>query len=120
MKRLVWVLALVATASCGGNSNETYAVRGTLRDVGGPAPGADTGTRGTVRALTRGGELVAAVTTQADGSFVLRVPKGTDVFKGGGPPGTVYADKYGDVCVGPTLRVPPAPTRDIVVACGVA
>ncbi len=87
MKRLLCVLALVATASCGGKNNQTYAVRRTLRDVGGPAPGADTGTSGTVRALTEGGELVAAVTTQSDGSFVLRVPKGTYVFKGGGPQG---------------------------------
>jgi hypothetical protein len=87
------VAVLAASAGCFGSathgtsgSAET-AISGTLRIVGGPAPGLPRPIRHAKVNVIAGARVVATMTTDERGRFSLRLPPGTYAFALKGGPG---------------------------------
>jgi len=111
MKWIACVVVAVSAIGCSGARHETFEVRGTLRTMGGPGPGTDAGTWGSVRAVTTSGSIVETVPASTDGTFVLRLATGSYVLKGNGG-----NSRYGYSCGGETIRVRSA-IQNVAVVC---
>jgi hypothetical protein len=100
----------MAAAKTVAGHDETFVVTGTLRAVGGPAPGIDEAVSGNIEALTRTGKVIATVRTSSNGRFSLSLPKGVYVLKG-------HANsKVSGICEG-TLHLSPPGLRNWSLVC---
>ena len=116
MKRLFVVFAIGLLAGCGSSGRTTAAsatctgstVTGSLRIVGGPAPGVNHAVPGTIQALGPGGPC--GVRTNTDGTFRMQLRGGRYDFIGRPEDGTGPCRASGVVV---PAREPVAVTCDI-------
>jgi hypothetical protein len=110
MRKLCVLVALVLATACSAHRSGEP-VHGTLREVGGPAPGLNRGVAGTVRASVPGAKRVATARTGSDGRFTLTLEPGTHVLRG--------SWNSNALCGPTTVHVAHATLDNVLVICSI-